>query len=208
MKKITKILFLSVVTMIFTATMVFASPVSDLQAKLIAAGVPSSYVGNVVEYLQKNNITQAQANSINGKIDEVITLIGDTKDLSKLPSDIKIKAQSIANEAASSIGLKVTFSKNAKGETSVAVTDSNSKVIIQASTSDVITLVTNFKADFIKDAVTSMVEFSNNPDKGNFHPVTGELTNTASNYGNTMVFGVALLALAGTVFFKSKKAIA
>ena len=63
--------------------------VADLKQSLISAGVPSNYVGNIVDYLQKVNITQAQANQIKAKINEVKSLIGNQKDLTKLDASVQ-----------------------------------------------------------------------------------------------------------------------
>lgn len=185
--------------------------VADLKQSLISAGVPSNYVGNIVDYLQKVNITQAQANQVKAKINEVKSLIGNQKDLTKLDSATKAKIQSLATEAGNIVGLNVKFGKNSNGATTVVVTTPSGGTLLQLSTTEAIGLVTNFNIDVITNAIDEAVEFSNDSNKNetgkpNYTPEGGgSLNNTATPYGNIMVAGTTMMSMAGGLHVLSKK---
>lgn len=184
--------------------------VADLKQSLISAGVPSNYVGNIVDYLQTINITQAQANQIKAKINEVKSLIGDQTDLSKLDAATKSKIQSLATQAGKIVGLNVKFGKNSNGATTVVVTTPSGGTLLQLSTTEAIGLVTNFNIDVITNAIEEAVEFSNDSNKNDgeteYTPVGGgSLNNTATPYGNIMVAGATMMSMAGGVHVLSKR---
>ncbi|MGL4911244.1 MAG: hypothetical protein ACRC3Y_02305 [Romboutsia sp.] len=205
MKKIFKSLLISMVMVFTMAATTFANPVTDLRDELLAIGVPSTYVGNVIEHLQKTSISDSQYKSIKKDIEKARDIIGDTKDLSKLSTKDKNSLQHLATKAGKSIGLNIKFSKNASGRTVVVATDKNGATILKMSTADIQGLVTNFNLEILVNVFESIVEFANNPDKGNFTPIGGELTQTATGYGNTMVLGLAMIAGACGIVVISKK---
>lgn len=208
MKKAMKTMVLAFILVFAMTGSIFAdkkNPVKELQNDLIAAGVPSKYVGNIVEYLQKTTITKEQHKKIENYMKEAKKTIGNTKDLSKLPTSSKTKLQSIAVDAGKVIGLNVKFSKNTKGATTVIVTDAKGAKILELATTDVTSLITNFNINIINKAFDSMYKFSNNPDKGKFHPVGGELTETATPYGNLILAGSAMIMAAAGIFTVSKR---
>ena len=219
-KRIKMVLSAAALSLTLVATAVPAShadTVSELKQALISAGVPSSYVGNVVDYLQKVNITQAQANQIKGKINEAKSLIGDVKNLGKLDSSVKTKIQSLAIQAGNIVGLNVNFGKSASGATVVVVTTPSGGTLLQLSTVEAGGLVTDFNIDTIINAVEEAIEFSNDPNKNdldgdgkpdnpNFKPEGGgDLNNTATPYGNLMLAGTTMMGMAGGVHVISKK---
>ena len=205
MKKLLKTLLISMVMVFAMAITTFANPVTDLRDELLAIGVPSAYVGNVIEHLQKTSISDSQYKSIKKDIAKAKDIIGDTKDLTKLSSKDKNSLQHLATKAGKSLGLNVKFSKNASGKTVVVATDKNGATILKMSTADVQGLVINFNLEILINIFESIVEFANNPDKGNFTPIGGELTQTATGYGKTMALGLAMIAGALGVVTVSKK---
>lgn len=205
MKKILKTLVVSLAMVLTMTVSVFANPANDLKNELLSLGIPSSYVGNIIEYLQKTTISEADYNKAMGYVNEAKAIIGNTKDLGKLSQKDKNTLQSLASKAGNALGLKVNFGKNAQGKTTVVVTDINGATILKMSTADVLELVTNFDISVVVEILESVVEFSNNPDKGEFTPVGGELTGTATTYPALMLLGALMVVGAGFVALKAKK---
>ena len=210
MKKVFKTLAMTLVMALTVTTMAFAdsAAATKLQEKLRALGVADTYIGATVEYLQKVQITDAQLQEVNAKIDAAKALIGNETNLSKLDSATKDSIKGLAQEAASTLGLKVSFGKNDKGTTTATITDVNGKTILSLSSSDLSSVVKNFNVSDLVDVVKTAAEFSNSADKNKFTPVSGSLNKTATNTGNVMAAGLGLVALAGVLFVGSKKVFA
>ena len=205
MKKMFRSMILSMVLVLTLATSAFANPVNDIRNELLSIGVPKNYVANIVEYLQKTTITDAQYEKAMSYVNKAKAIIGNESDLRQLSTSQKNELQSLAISAGKVLGLNVQFSKNSQGVTVVSVTDSKGGTLLQLSTTQVMDLVTNFEMEVIIDVLESVVEFSNNPEKGEYSPTGGELNQTATGYGNMMLLGAALVALAGGVFTYSKR---
>lgn len=188
-----------------TASTFAATSADEIKSELLSMGIPSSYVGSVVEYLQKIDITESQKNTVLGYINEAKALIGNTTDLGSLSADVKLKLKDLATKAGNTIGLNVKFSKNASGMTVVVVTDSNGNTILSMTTADAMSIVKNFDANKIVDLFVDMVEFSNSSSNGEFTPVGGELNSTATGYAGAMAMGLSLVAGAGGVMHVSRK---
>lgn len=205
MKKMFRSMILSMVLVLTLVTSAFANPVNDIRNELLSIGVPTNYVANIVEYLQKTTITDAQYEKAMSYVNKAKAIIGNESDLRQLSTSQKNELQSLAISAGKVLGLNVQFSKNSQGKTVVSVTDSKGGTLLQLSTVQVMDLVTNFEMEVIIDLLESVVEFSNNPEKGEYSPTGGELNQTATGYGNMMLLGAALVALAGGVFTYSKR---
>ena len=205
MKKMFRSMILSMVLVLTLVTSAFANPVNDIRNELLSIGVPKNYVANIVEYLQKTTITDAQYEKAMSYVNKAKAIIGNESDLRQLSTSQKNELQSLAISAGKVLGLNVQFSKNSQGKTVVSVTDSKGGTLLQLSTVQVMDLVTNFEMEVIIDVLESVVEFSNNPEKGEYSPTGGELNQTATGYGNMMLLGAALVALAGGVFTYSKR---
>lgn len=211
MKRLLKTLSLTVVMMFASSVLAFAEPVTpaqQLQAKLKALGVPNTYIGNVVEHLQKVEITEAQASNLSALVDKAAAVVGESKDLTKLSASDKDAVMNLAKEAGSSVGLNASFGKDASGRTTFTLTDTSGKTILSLSTLDVKDIIKNIDVNKIKDVLNEIVEFSNNPDKGKFDPISGSLNNTGTNSGTIVLSGAGLMALGGLVFLKSKRSFA
>ena len=83
MKKVFKTFAMTLVMALTVTTMAFAdnAAATKLQEKLRALGVADTYIGATVEYLQRVQITDAQLQAVNAKIDEAKALIGNETDL-------------------------------------------------------------------------------------------------------------------------------
>ena len=216
-KKIKTLIAASMLTVAMgTTALADKSPVADLKQAMIEMGIPNSYIGNVVEYLQTIKITEAQKNQAMSYIEQAKTLIGDTKDISKLSASEKSKLQSLAVQAGNTLGMNVKFGKDSKGVTTVVVTTAKGGTLVQLDTKDVLGLVKNFDVDVIINVIEEAVEFSNDPNKydldGDGKPDSGyipegggELNNTATPYGNLMLAGTTMMGMAGGIHVVSRK---
>lgn len=205
MKKIFKSMAVAMAMVCSMAVSIFADSADDLSKELLAMGVPSSYVGTVVEYLQKTTISDADYNKAMGYVNEAKAIIGDTKDIRTLSNSDKLAVKNLATKAGNTLGLNVEFGKNAQDKTTLVVTDAKGGTILKMTTQDVIGSVSDFNPSAVVGLLEAMVEFSNSADKGEFTPVGGELTQTATAYANIMVAGAAMIAVAGGVVLVSKK---
>lgn len=208
MKKLFKTMIMSMLVVLTLATSAFADSVSDIRSQLLSIGIPSNYVANVVEYLQKTTITDSQYKKVMSDIEQAKSIIGNVQDLRTLPSNDKKELQQLAINAGKSLGLNVAFSKNSQGITVLEVTDSKGGVLVQLSTNEVIDLVTNFNSEKIVKTFEQMTEFSKSADKGTYNPVGGELNKTATPYGNIMALGAVLMVCAAGVFVYSRRRLA
>lgn len=215
-KKIKTLLAASVLTVAMgTTALADNTAVTELKQAMIEVGIPSNYIGNVVEYLQTIKITESQKNQAMGYIQEAKNLIGDTKDISKLPASVKSKLQSLAVQAGNVLGMNVKFGKDSNGVTTVVVTTSSGGTLVQLNTKDVISLVTNFDINKVINVLEEAVEFSNDPNKndldGDGKPDSyipeggGTLNSTATPYGNLMIAGTTMMTMAGGIHVLSKK---
>lgn len=213
-KKIKVVLSAALISLTMgTTALADNNAVADLKQALISAGVPSNYVGNVVDYLQKVNITQAQADQVMAKINEAKALIGDVKDVTKLDASVKSQIQSLVSQAGDILGLNVNFGKDSSGKITIVVTTPSGGTLVQLSSETAGSIVTNFDINVIVNALEEIVEFSNNTNKNdgetdnpNFIPEGGgSLNQTATGYGNLMLAGTTMMSMAGGVHVLSKK---
>lgn len=187
-----------------SAVTAFASPADDLQSALQNAGVPSSQLSKVVEYLQKATITQAQADAAIAKINDAATVANGATDLTKLSTSAKDQIKNDITAAASQLGLTADLStKNSDGKTVVLVKDNSGATLVSADSTTAKNAVTSFNPSALKEVVTAAKSFSNDPEKAKFVPVDGGIMKkTATNYGNLMGLGaIMVVAASGVLFF-------
>lgn len=191
-----------------STTVVFAEkrPTAQLiQQELLSLGVPNTYVGNIIEYLQKIEISEHQYNRIQNKLDEAKIILNGESDVSKFNEAERNKLKNLASEAASIIGVRVVFGKDSKGVTTVNLLDANNSSILSLDTFNVIYIVENFELKEVNEIIIDMIEFSNNPEKNEFQPIEGEFNNTGTNVGYKMALGLGLIMLSGITFVATKK---
>lgn len=119
MKKLLTVLTLCVMLLMVVAPFVNAATTDtladDLYAKLSAYGMTEADKVKVERYLADNPVTEEQANSILAKADEAIAVMDaeGTKDVRELSAEAKNQIKTIAQEAASIIGLTLVFNSGA-----------------------------------------------------------------------------------------------
>ena len=205
MKKIFRSMILSALLVLTLSTSVFANPVSDIRTELLSIGVPKNYVATIVEYLQKTTINEKQYHEAMVYVNQAKKVIGNETNLDNLTESKKIELHDLAIKVGKVLGVNVQFSKNNQGVTVLTITDLNGNTLLQLTTFQVIDLVTKFDMQVLVDLLEAIIDFSNDTDKGKYDPMGGELNQTATPYGNIMVLGAGLVAIAGGVFAYSKK---
>lgn len=130
MKKVLKVISMTLLMTFMLSKLSFATNLTPAQQRLINLGIPNTYIGNVIEYLQKIKITEDQFNSINAKIDEAVSLTNGVTDISIVDEEVKSKIKNLASESASILGLRLTFGKDSKGITTATLSDANGNNIL------------------------------------------------------------------------------
>ena len=92
-------MLITLLTTLMLSTVSFARNLTlaqQLQQRLINLGISNTYIGNLVEYLQKIRINEDQFNSINSKIDEAISLTNGSTDIINIDEEIKSKIKNLS----------------------------------------------------------------------------------------------------------------
>lgn len=211
MKKILKTLMVTLMITIMSTTAVFAYSVKsaeEIRQMLLNLGVPSTYVGNAIEYLQKIEISEEQYDIIKAKINEAEQILNGENDITSLDSDRKEALKNLATEAASVVGLNVVFGKDSTGVTTVVLTDANNNVVVSLNTLQVIEIVQNLDLEEIKEITKDLIEFANNSEKDEFEPVDGDFNYTGTNAGSKVLLGLGLITVSGVTFVTTRKVFA
>lgn len=211
MKKILKTLMVTLMISIMSSTAVLADSVKsaeEIRQMLLGLGIPSTYVGNAIEYLQKTEISEAQYEVIKAKINEAEKILNGDTDISLIDSERKAVLQNLATEAASSVGLKVVFGKDSTGVTTVVLSDANNNIIVAIDTIQVIEIVQNLDLEEVHEMTKDLIEFANNSEKDEFEPVDGDFNYTGTNAGSEVLIGSGLIILSGVTFVTTRKVFA
>lgn len=211
MKKVLKVMLAMVLMLNIISVKAFAYDIpsaEEIRQLLLEHGVPHTYVGNAIEYLQKIEVTEEQYNSILSKIDEAEAILGEISNIATAPDEIKSVIKDLVSEAAEVVGLQVVFGKDSTGVTTVDIIDSSGSSIAELNTFHVIDIVLNLDLNKITETVTDVVEYANGTTKEEFDPIDGDFNNTGNDYGKSILVGSGLIALSGVTFVVSRKAFA
>jgi hypothetical protein len=181
------------------STAVYATPVDNIRAALIRGGVPADQVSRAVEYVQRYEVTEEQANAIIAKINAASAKMNGQKDFSKVPKETRSAILKDVAEAMGYLGLKADYStKNSKGATEMQLTDGEGNKVAAADYSTSKGMVKNMDVEAIKEAVVETKNMSQNKEAATFVPVDeGILKKTGTNYGNLMLLGLTLMLSGG-----------
>ena len=209
--KFKKIIFSVIVMTLIVAyksVMAFATPTDDIKAALIKGGVPADQISKVIEYIQRYDITEEQANQIIAKIDSAGSKAKGQKDLSKLDPATRNAIKKDIVDAINYLGLKADFSnKSNNGSSMIVVTDGEGSKIASSDTKSSNATIKNIDVSAIKDAVIEVKAFSQDPENATFVPISeGLMRKTGTNYGNLMLLGMGLMLFGALlqIFYKAK----
>jgi hypothetical protein len=198
-KKIIYPLLISSVMIVYSTTTAYATPVDNIRAALIRGGVPADQVSRAIEYVQRYEVTEEQANAIIAKINAASAKMNGQKDFSKVPKETRAAILKDVADAMSQLGLKADYStKNGKGATEMQLTDGEGNKVASADYSSSKGMVKNMDVEAIKEAVVETKNMSQNKEAATFVPVDeGVLKKTGTNYGNLMLLGLTLMLSGG-----------
>lgn len=203
-------LVLTVVMVLSLSVTAFATPVDDIRAALEKGGIPADQTGKVIEYLQKVNISQAQANDALAKVDGAVAKLNGQTDLGKVSAEVRNSIKGDISSAVSVLGLKADFStKSSTGATMLVLTDNNGNKILSGDASSSAAMLNSLDVNAIKAAITSAQAFSNNSEKGKFVAVNGApMKKTATNYGTFMAIAALMMVAGGAVVVYNRRTVA
>lgn len=189
------IVFLSIFMLFAFSSTAYASSADDIISALSQAGVPGDQISKAVEYLQRVNVTPAQANAIIGNINAASAALGGQRDLTKVSPEVKQTIKNYIGASIGILGLNADYSNtNSDGSAQVVVDDASGNTIISADTGSGSNMIKNFDPSALKDAIVASQNFSQSSDKSKFDAVDGvQMKNTGTNYGNMMLVGGLLI---------------
>ncbi len=115
MRKLIASIILFVMVATLATTVVRATTASTLADDLYKVGakygMTSAHKVKIERYVSDNNVTNSQAEQVMAKANEAVKIMEEagTTDFNKLTAEQKNKIKTIANEAASIVGLTLTF---------------------------------------------------------------------------------------------------
>lgn len=197
MKKLAKVIIsLFTMTMLMTS-IASAATGSDITTALKEAGF-GDYAVIASDYLQNHKITSDQGDKIIAYIKEAKSLLNG-KTFSASDVDTKAKLKDKAKECAAVLGLTVSVENG-----TVSVLDASGKALVKLTGDEIADVVSKLNFDKLAAAVDTVVAFHKSGDK-KFEATGGTMQKTATNFGNSIVLGAGLIALAGVSFFGLKK---
>ena len=215
---ITALIMMNMTQVVSAYDVNYENSVNNLENALIQMHIPEMYYGNIYEYLQRLNITLEQQQQILDKFNQANQIIGDQTNLWLLPLEDKIQLHSLAVKAGNVLGLRFQ-SDNITEEfvTSIAATTPKGGTLFKVDTYDVIELVLNYDKKVVENVIKYACDYSRvsseqtkpegdgDGDSGFIPEGGGNLNDTATPYGNLMLAGTSMIAMAGTIHIVSKK---
>lgn len=191
---------LSVMLLLGTAMTASAALVDDLTAALNAAGITQT--GAIVDYLQKVNITQANADAVKANVTTVKNIIGSNTAASALTADQKTQIAALMTDSAKILQMKVQFvgTNGAAINLATYVSGSGIKMQILNASGTVLATATPSSTN-LQSLIPLATSLQVAADKATAYSATyaaqrgGLLPKTATSYGNFALLGVALILL-------------
>ena len=154
MKKLISIAILFVMVAMLATTMVSAATSSTLANDLYALGakygLTSADKVKIERYLADNPVTDAQANQVMAKAQEAVAIMENAgvTDVKSLTAEQKNQLKSVANEAASVVGLTLTYKSGSveiykDGKLVETVTSSNGKLAYTGNNVNLVLVVSS-----------------------------------------------------------------
>lgn len=186
-----------------------AATTTELRDQLVSLGVPATGADNLVAYLQTVDLTVADQAEVESLVKQAYDLIGDRTDLTQLSDAEKQQLVGLANKAAAKVGLTVSYSKTATGN-SVVITTTKGETLVTLTSKDVDKVLKNFNGNMesvINSVINSAVEVIGTPSTGtSVKPSTGNgLNNTGAELPTVMMAGAGLVVLAAGLMVTSNR---
>ena len=205
-------------TVALAATLLFGSfnviadaSAAELRDKLVSLGVPSDSANQLVTYLQSIDLTDAQKVELEGLVNQAYALIDGRTDLTKLSSAEKTSLVDLAKQAASKVGLVLTYDI-VNGVDTITLVSVNGQSILSLTANDIADVLTNFDGDMIKvvetiiETTVETVLGTNTPGHGSVAPMPdSNLNDTGFELPAVMMAGAGLVVLAAGLMIVSHR---
>ena len=205
-------------TVALAATLLFGSfnviadaSAAELRDKLVSLGVPSDSANQLVTYLQSIDLTDAQKAELEGVVKQAYALIDGRTDLTKLSDTEKSHLMGLAKQAASNVGLVLTYDI-VNGVDTITLVSVNGQSILSLTANDIADVLTNFDGDMIKvveaiiETTVETVLGTNPTGNGSVNPMPdSSLNDTGFELPAVMMAGAGLVVLAAGLMVVSHR---
>lgn len=172
MKKVLSIISLFIIIGLMATTIVNAATNSSLAGDLYALGAKYGMTTadkvKIERYVSDNSVTNEQAEQVMAKAQEAVKIMEEagTTNINKLSTEQKKKLKSIANEAASILGLTLTFKSGTveiykDGKLIEAISLENGKLAYTGNTVNIILVVSLVAVVALAASIIIRKKFSN-----------------------------------------------
>lgn len=201
MKNLKKFIVSFLTVTLLLSVSAFAAPanVTDIKNKLVAAGLPDVYASEIVKYFAETGVTQEKAVEIRAAAKKVDTTVGSRTKASEFTSEEKQDLISDAIVLLSTVGLRANLKDNRE---TIVIKTEDGQVLNTISKAEAIEIALGFNVDALFDVLGDI-----EVDKDGSGQVLGatEMKKTATNNGNVLMAGVAIMALAAVAYSVSRK---
>lgn len=203
MKNLKKIIVSFLTVTLLLSVSAFAAPanVTDIKNKLVAAGLSDVYASEIVKYFAENGVTQEKAEEIRAAAKKVDTTVGSRTKASEFTPEEKQDLISDAIVLLNSVGLRANLKDNRE---TIVIKTLSGQTLNTISKAEAIEIALGFNVDALFDVLAEVEEDKKEESKGQVLGAT-EMKKTATNNGNLLIAGVAIMALAAVAYSVSRK---
>ena len=190
-----------------------AATTKELRDQLISLGISQTSADNLVTYLSTIDLSSQDQAQIETLVQQAYDLIGDRQDLTTLSANEKQQLVSLANQAASKLGLVVSYTKF-EGGNSITIVTTKGETLVSLDSKSLHTVLKNFDGDmvsFVETVMQSAIEVIESTTNGSTSvppAAGGGLTDTGATLPTMMMAGASLVAVAAGLMVVSQRKIA
>ena len=190
-----------------------AATTKELRDQLISLGISQTSADNLVTYLSTIDLSSQDQAQIEKLVQQAYDLIGDRQDLTTLSANEKQQLVSLANQAASKLGLVVSYTKF-EGGNSITIVTTKGETLVSLDSKSLHTVLKNFDGDmvsFVETVMQSAIEVIESTTNGSTSvppAAGGGLTDTGATLPTMMMAGASLVAVAAGLMVVSQRKMA
>ena len=190
-----------------------AATTKELRDQLISLGISQTSADNLVTYLSTIDLSSQDQAQIETLVQQAYDLIGDRQDLTTLSANEKQQLVSLANQAASKLGLVVSYTKF-EGGNSITIVTTKGETLVSLDSKSLHTVLKNFDGDmvsFVETVMQSAIEVIESTTNGSTSvppAAGGGLTDTGATLPTMMMAGASLVAVAAGLMVVSQRKMA
>lgn len=190
-----------------------AATTKELRDQLISLGISQTSADNLVTYLSTIDLSSQDQAQIETLVQQAYDLIGDRQDLTTLSANEKQQLVSLANQAASKLGLVVSYTKF-EGGNSITIVTTKGETLVSLDSKSLHTVLKNFDGDmvsFVETVMQSAIEVIESTTNGSTSvppAAGGGLTDTGATLPTMMMAGAGLVAVAAGLMVVSQRKMA